>query len=812
MVISVGVITVIFYEKEIINSFTQAANKYLKTKIDAEIEGLTLLDKFPQASISMKNVKIHGSLPDHKEKLAEIEQIHFTISLIDLIRKEYNINAIYLEEGFINLHVDENGKNNYTFMESNPTDTSTELNFNIQNIILHNIQINYEDISLEQHHRLYAHNLDGELSIKNATTTVKLKSNCDIEHFGIGENKYLENKQMKIVGNVLVNTERKIIDFPLLKFTLSNSNFLAEGKIKYDIDNYGIHIKSDKTDFKTLLSLLPNSISENLKSYKSSGKTSFLVSIVKKGTALKNAKINITFGCKNVSLVEPNTNKTLKNLSFSGKFTNGRLGNLTSSSLILKDINGAFEGHPFKGQLLYENFATPHINTYLNGKFPIHFLLNFTNSNQLKSSSGYATVDLKLKAFQKDLESNNTSKITSSGKVILEKASFRNQDNFYDFQNLNGNFVFNKNDIAISNFTGVVNDSDFKINGFLKGFFSYFFSDKGKLLVNADLNSNSIDFDRLIESSHKQDTASVEMDNSYLKNIQFHINAKAKKVKWGKFNFKNTTGDVRLNDFVFTSPKIQGEIGDGRFNVHGRLNTREKDNTKLSINTKIDGIKIDSIFYFFNDFNEDFITHENISGSVFLQSSATMHFNKYLDLKPSSLIADMDISIKEGRLKDFEPMQNLSTFINERQLRDINFSELHNIIHIENEKIEIPEMRINSSVSNISLRGSHTFDQKMYYKLKVPLRNLKFAKRNEAQTAFEDGKDGPTVHLIISGTADDFAIKYDKEATGEIIKKRVKDEIQDVKDVIKGIYEEPEEEQIILEEDEFFEFEEDTLQ
>ena len=291
-------VTVIFYEKEIINSFTQAANKYLKTKIDAEIEGLTLLDKFPQASISMKNVKIHGSLPDHKEKLAEIEQIHFTISLIDLIRKEYNINAIYLEEGFINLHVDEHGENNYTFIESNRTDTSTELHFNIQNIILNNVQINYEDISLEQHHRIYAHNLEGELSIKNATTTVKLKSNCDIEHFGVGESKYLENKRMKIMGNVLVNTERKIIDFPLLKFTLSNSNFLAEGKIKYDIDNYGIHIKSDKTDFKTLLSLLPNSISENMEQYKSSGKTSFLVSIVKKGEALTNAKINVTFGCK----------------------------------------------------------------------------------------------------------------------------------------------------------------------------------------------------------------------------------------------------------------------------------------------------------------------------------------------------------------------------------------------------------------------------------------------------------------------------------------------------------------------------------
>ena len=77
------------YEKQVIQSFTTAANGMLKTKIDGEIEGLTLLDKFPEVSISMKNVKIYGSLENHKEKLAELEQVHFTMSLIDLIRKQY---------------------------------------------------------------------------------------------------------------------------------------------------------------------------------------------------------------------------------------------------------------------------------------------------------------------------------------------------------------------------------------------------------------------------------------------------------------------------------------------------------------------------------------------------------------------------------------------------------------------------------------------------------------------------------------------------------------------------------------------------
>ena len=140
---------------------------------------------------------------------------------------------------------------------------------------------------------------------------------------------------------------------------------------------------------------------------------------------------------------------------------------------------------------------------------------------------------------------------------------------------------------------------------------------------------------------------------------------------------------------------------------------------------------IDSIFYFFNNFNEEFITYKNIKGSLHLVASTKMKFDKYLNLKPESLIADLDIMVKNGELNDFEPMQNMSKFVDSDDLKNIKFAELHDKIHIENEKIEIPELTIKSSVSTIALRGTHTFDQKIYYKVKVPVKNLKAAKRKE---------------------------------------------------------------------------------
>ena len=546
-----------------------------------------------------------------------------------------------------------------------------------------------------------------------------------------------------------------------------------------------------------------------LKKYKSNGNTSFSANI-KKEKGIEFPLINIDFGCHKVSLKEPSSNSTFNNLSFKGSFTNGKEHSSASSVLKLNDIKGEYNNQPFNAGLTYKNFEMPFVNGYIKGDFPLAFFMAFSDSNELKNISGNTQVDLKLKAYVKDLENANHEAITSSGQVFLKNVSFENKNGFYKFKNLDGSFIFNKNDIAISDFKGVINNSDFNVNGYLKGFFSYLFSNEENLVVLADLKSNHLDFDQLIESNDANGTESVAMNNKYLQNIQFNLNGEVEKLKWGKFRVTNAAGNIRHNNLVFSSNNITGEIGNGKFGLNGILNSKNNSNINLNIGTTVDNINIDSIFYFFNNFNEDFITHENLKGRVFVKSTASMNFDQYLNLKPKTLVADIDIRAINGELNDFEPMQNLSSFLNEDELKNIRFSELNNTVHIENEKIEIPNMRINSSVSNINIRGSHTFNNEIYYKLKVPLKNLKPAKRKEAESAFESTKDGLTVHLIISGTTDEFTIRYDTKSTKQVIKDKVKEEIKDVKEIIKGNNIEEEEEQIELEEEDYFEFEEDS--
>jgi hypothetical protein len=111
----------------------------------------------------------------------------------------------------------------------------------------------------------------------------------------------------------------------------------------------------------------------------------------------------------------------------------------------------------------------------------------------------------------------------------------------------------------------------------------------------------------------------------------------------------------------------------------------------------------------------------------------------------------------------------------------MQFSEMENNIRIENSTVFIPEMEIRSNVSNLSVKGTHTFDQVMDYKLRIPVYN--FMGKRAREVANEKSAN---LFLKIHGTSDDYKIEYDNEAVKEKIQQDWKQEKQEFKNMLKG--------------------------
>ena len=73
----------------------------------------------------------------------------------------------------------------------------------------------------------------------------------------------------------------------------------------------------------------------------------------------------------------------------------------------------------------------------------------------------------------------------------------------------------------------------------------------------------------------------------------------------------------------------------------------------------------------------------------------------------------------------------------------------------------------------------------------------------------DDGTGMPKLFLTIRGTTSDYKIAYDKKAVGQKIKKDFKKEGQELKDVFRNKGQK--EETVELEEEDYFDFEEDSI-
>jgi len=195
---------------------------------------------------------------------------------------------------------------------------------------------------------------------------------------------------------------------------------------------------------------------------------------------------------------------------------------------------------------------------------------------------------------------------------------------------------------------------------------------------------------------------------------------------------------------------------------------------------------VDSVFYMFENFNQKFITNSNLRGRLRTKMDLELEFTKNLQVNPRSVIADVSVNLINGQLLNFEPMQKLSKFVEDVELRNIQFKEIKNTLHIANNQVLIPEMVIRSNLNTISISGTHTFDNAIDYKLKVSLK--KYTKKNtsEEENAVEENKEGgTTLFLKVKGIPPNTKISYDTKSVKEKIKDRLKVEKTEMKNLFK---------------------------
>jgi uncharacterized protein YhdP len=803
-------ISVFLFKDKIINQFIREANKQLNTPVKVGKMEVSLWTSFPKISIVMKDVYVEDSHPGQYPLLTAGE-ISFQLSLIDVWREQYIVQGLRIRDSETYLKIDSKGENNYTIAKDNGTTSGGgSVSFELHQVSLQNTTVNYNDQAAEQQHTYKSTNLLASIQTIKDIYHIEASGELTTEKINVNNKSFLAGKSFQIDSKLVYDDINKLLTINPSLLNLNGAAFTVSGEYKWKEKNLvDITTAGKETDIQTLLSFLPESIRKNFAKYQSKGDVYFNSKLKGEISSKRSPSLSIEFGFNNITVFHPEYKSRIERASVTGFFTSSEMMDGSAGVLVLKNINGTLNSEPFAANLIIRDFTNPDVICDFKGRVDAGALLGFYPVENISNVSGALLADVSFKGRIELLKKRTTAqKASTQGTVDLQNIAFDYGPDKIPLQNLRGNLQFSNNDLALSSVSGKLGNSDFTFNGFFKNIITFLLFENQPIGIETDLKSNYLDVNQLFAIGFG--TPATGKDQHYeftiSRNINLNFNCDVRELRYKRFHANNLKGDLLVKNEMAVSRNITFDAMGGDMAFSGIVDAKNKKAIDVVSTFKLNGIYLDSIFYVFENFNQDFIQDKHLKGQTSADVNLEMVLNPNLRLFQETLVGDISATIKNGELNNFEPMKKLNRYLNDEGLSSLRFSDLKNDIHIENKTIYIPQMEVRTNVTSLKVSGTHTFDQRIDYHVIAPLRNNKNVNLTEAKEALEEDGSGQSKLLLkITGTTDDYRVSYDTEAVKKKIAGDLKKEVQELREVFKNKGTKQKKE-LELEEDEYFDW------
>jgi hypothetical protein len=799
--------SVFLFKDRIIHQFIEEANKSLSTPVRIGKINVSSWNDFPNLAIVCTDVYVEDSQPG-EYPLLTARTVSFYINPIEVWNGTYSIRGLQITDSETNLKINPSGVNNYTIFRKRGHDAAGAIVFNLKNVRLRDTKVNYHDQRAHDHHIFQSKKLIASIAIKGDLYDIDANGDVTTIQIGVGRKIFLKDKRFEVTSNLLYDDAHKNLLIHPSSLRVNRSSFEVKGNYSFLTKNIiDLTAKAKDTDIQSLLSLMPDEVTNRLAKYESDGEVYFDLSMKGEIGVHKSPFLSIRFGCKDTRLFHPDYQSKITHANLEGSFASPSVTDLSHAELFLKGITGELNGKPFHADFSIENFDDPYVACDFKGELDGASILHFYPLPSIQQLQGVIRADVSLAGKISLLRKRSTAQqVKTQGSVEMKNLQLTVGDQKIHFKNLNGSLQFNHNDLALSNVSGQFESSDFRLNGFFKNVITFLLFENQPIGIETDLQSNFLDLDQLFSIGFAQN-GSGDYRFHISPHLHLNFNCNIKSMKYKRFRPRNVVGDLLIKNQMAVSRNITLKTMGGDLSLNGIVNAREPKAIEVVSAFKLNGIHIDSLFTVFENFHQNFIQDKHLKGRAFADVSMEMTLNEKLRLYSETLITDITVSVKNGELNNFEPMQKLNKYLDDEGLNHLRFGDLKNEVHIEKRMIYLPQMEVSTNVTVIQLSGTHSFDQKIDYRVIAPLRNRKKIDPDEAFGAIEEDNVGkPKVFLKITGTTENYTVSYDRMAVKKKIVSDLKKEVKELKDAFKAKGKQKKKE-LELEKDEYFDWE-----
>ncbi len=235
--------------------------------------------------------------------------------------------------------------------------------------------------------------------------------------------------------------------------------------------------------------------------------------------------------------------------------------------------------------------------------------------------------------------------------------------------------------------------------------------------------------------------------------------------KWNLATFSELEGKISAAENTLDYD-LKSTLCEGQIKTHGTV-THLEDKPLATGTWFVSGIEMKQLLESFSNFDQNFITSQNLSGKTDIWAESQVPFDASGNMITDKTTVKAAIYIHNGRLLDMKALEDFSDFIHLEDLRDIRFNELRNYMKIENGSVFLPVMFIQSTALNLSISGTHSFNQDILYHVKLNAGQVAASKlkKQETRKTYKPARKSGWINLyyVLFNKATDVKYRQDRD-------------------------------------------------
>ena len=657
-------------QDEIIQSQLDTMNKKHKGLLKIDDTHLAPFENFPDLSFKIDDVRIYETKDDHTKAILDVKDIYIGFNLWDILKGNYDVHSLLIEDGYFNLILHEDGSNNIqnALATTEEANKDEEIHIHLQTIKLKNLDIHKFDEATNMDVETFIYAAKGGFKTSEGLLNAHIDTDFNLNIFNNGDTTYIHDKHFEFHTDVTINDKTGMIVFAPSGIKMEHGDFELEGSLDTKNDmTIDLSVKGTKPNFDMFIAFAPHELVPVLERYKNAGKIYFNAKVQGPTAHGKTPFIDAKFGASEAYLENTKMGKTIDDMGFNGHFSNGEKRDLETMEFSLTDMTASLEKGKILGSVIVKNFEEPNINMELDANFNIEFLASFLNLKDIEDASG--SVILKMK-FHDIIDLDNPEHTLKDlnqayfSEFKVEDLHFASSSLPATLEKLDAHVIIKGKKADVDQFKMKLGKSDLSMTGYLSDLPAILHHTSIPVTVHLDVISDFLDIAELTKYS-KEDSIGVDEQIENL-SVGFSFNSSAKALTESKHfpigeffidsfhaqlkhyphKLHDFHADVLIDEHDLKIVDFTGHIDKSDFHFNGLIHDYDfwmqpelNGDVDLDITLHSDMLKLEDVFSYQgeNYVPEDY-RHEELDDLI-LHVNSSMH---YKDSHLYSIDVDLD--------------------------------------------------------------------------------------------------------------------------------------------------------------------------